>query len=870
MELVPPGSGHRGPPVRDPDSLRTRRVVAGGPRAAEDPRPEQHLALRLEVHPSPGAGTPGGVHTIPGGSRVTVGRDEASDVQVIDPLVSRLHVELLPGATGWEVVDRSRNGLWVDGTRRERVRLSAATHPRVMLSLGAPQGATQLGLTVVRTRPAQQQPAQQHQPARQAPPAPVPPGPVGDGPTRQGRLSAVHRLPAAGGAPGAPTTRLRIGRETDNDVVLSDLLVSRHHAELVGDAARGYELVDLDSPNGTFVDGRRIRRTRLSPDSVVGIGHALFHLDGDRLVERLDTGEVGFRAEDLTVTVGSGEKSKVLLDRVGFSLEQSSLLAVVGPSGAGKSTLLRALTGFRPADSGLVEYAGRDLYADYDELRARIGLVPQDDILHPQLTVRRALSYAARLRFPSDVSAAERDARIEEVIGELGLSEQSEQRITSLSGGQRKRTSVALELLTRPSLLFLDEPTSGLDPGLDKSVMRTLRELADDGRTIVVVTHSVANLGVCDRLLLLAPGGSVAYFGPPDEALRHFFGEEAGQKDFADLFLLLERHPETSWAERFRASPAHARHVAGPANAAAAARGQRPEAGPRPETAAGAPPPRQQSAFAQFAILARRYLAVIAADRQYTIFMAVLPLVLSLLAHALPGATGLSMSEQLAGRPGAPNSLLLVFVVGAALMGSAASIRELVKEREIYRRERAIGLSRMAYLSSKLVVLAVITGVQATALGLLGNLGRPAPDSAVALGSPTLEIVLALAGVTVASMALGLAVSAWIDNADRGMPLLVLLAMLQFILSSALLQIGDRPVLGQLSWLIPARWGFAMGASTVGIPSGQGPPYAVRDPLWEHTAGTWLFDAAALTVVTVLFVALTVLLLRRLDPKRAR
>ncbi len=252
---------------------------------------------------------------------------------------------------------------------------------------------------------------------------------------------------------------------------------------------------------------------------LVGIGHALFHLDGDRLVERIDAGAVAFRARDLVVRTPKG---KTLLEGVGFSLEENSLLAVVGPSGAGKSTLLRALTGFRPADSGTVEYADRDLYADYDELRQRIGLVPQDDILHPQLTVRRALAYAARLRFPSDVSVPEREARIDQVIGELGLGGQAEQRIDSLSGGQRKRTSVALELLTRPSLLFLDEPTSGLDPGLDKSVMHTLRGLADDGRTVVVVTHNVANLDVCDRLLLLAPGGTLAYFGPPREALQYF------------------------------------------------------------------------------------------------------------------------------------------------------------------------------------------------------------------------------------------------------------------------------------------------------------------------------------------------------------
>ena len=339
--------------------------------------------------------------------------------------------------------------------------------------------------------------------------------------------------------------------------------------------------------------------------------------------------------------------------------------------------------------------------------------------------------------------------------------------------------------------------------------------------------------------------------------------------DFADLFLLLEREAGADWGERFRRSAVAERYIGTPPPT----RAPGPYGVPTPApTTAPAAPPRQQSALAQFAVLARRYLAVIGADRQYTIFMVALPLLLAALSHALPVDTGLSLAEQLRGVPGAPQSLLMVFIVGAALMGSAASIRELVKEREIYRRERAIGLSRAAYLLSKVVVLGVITGLQGLVLGVLGTLGRPGPDEAVVLGDPRVEILVAIAATTIASMAVGLAVSAWIDNADRGMPLLVLLAMLQFILSSALLQIQDSPVLAQLSWLVPARWGFALGASTIGVRSGPGvpPPYTAAEPLWDHDAATWLFDLGALAGVTVLFVVVTALLLRRLDPRARR
>ncbi|MDD7937639.1 ATP-binding cassette domain-containing protein [Actinomycetospora lutea] len=815
---------------------------------------------------------------VPPGQALTIGRDEAAGFQVVHPLVSRVHVELRPLPTGWELIDRSQNGVFVHGERLQQLRLSPGATPRLTLTLGVGGPEVHVSLRAVGADPgappvpmlAPLAPPAARPSRPRSEPATPDPGPAPDGPSRQGRLSAVHRLPTPSPAPSsapAPTTpvatapaRIRIGRETDNDVVVSDLLVSRHHAELRAvdgaDGAGGWELIDLGSPNGTYVDGQRIRRVALRPGMLVGIGHALFHLDGDQLVEREDAGAIAFRARDLVVRTAKG---RTLLDHVGFALEENSLLAVVGPSGAGKSTLLRALTGFRPADEGAVTYADRDLYADYDELRQRIGLVPQDDILHPQLTVRRALAYAARLRFPSDTTDEERDRRISAVIGELGLDGQADQRIDSLSGGQRKRTSVALELLTRPSLLFLDEPTSGLDPGLDKSVMHTLRGLADDGRTVVVVTHNVANLDVCDRLLLLAPGGTTAYFGPPREALTYF-----GVTDFADLFLLLERRSGAEWAERFRRSPLGERYIGTPPPSRPAARA--------PAPAATAPPPRQQSAIAQFGVLCRRYLAVIAADRQYTIFMVALPLLLAALSHALPVDTGLSLAEQMRGVPGAPQSLLMVFVVGAALMGSAASIRELVKEREIYRRERAIGLSRTAYLLSKVVVLGIVTGLQGIVLGVLGQLGRPGPDEAVVLGDPRLEILVAIAGVTIASMAVGLAVSAWIDNADRGMPLLVLLAMLQFILSSALLQIQDSPVLAQLSWFVPARWGFAMGASTIGVRSGPGvpPPYTEAEPLWDHDAATWLFDLGALAGVTVGFVVVTALLLRRLDPRAGR
>lgn len=774
---------------------------------------------------------------VPAGRPFVVGRGPAADLDLPGPHVSRTHLVVQRTPAGWTLTDHSRFGTHVAGRRITSLTLTGPT----TVVLGSPPEATPLEFRAA--------PGPAPVPAGPTVPSPAPaaaPGPPdrgvprGDVLARQGGgVSRSYDL-------SAPRT-ISVGRLPENDVTLDDLLVSRRHAELTRDAA-GWRITDLGSGNGTFVNGARVTSAPVGPHDVIGIGHALLQLSGDRLVAAVDNGDVAFEVRDVSVHTAAGKR---LLADVAFTLPGKGLLAVVGPSGAGKSTLLRALTGSRPADAGEVRYAGRDLYAEYDELRHRIGLVPQDDVLHPQLTVLRALRYAARLRFPADVPPADRERRITEVLHELGLTEQAHQRIDTLSGGQRKRTSVALELLTRPTLLFLDEPTSGLDPGLDKSVMQTLRGLADGGRTVVVVTHSVANLDLCDRLLVLAPGGHVAYFGPPRDALPYF-----GTPDMAEMFLLLDRVPGEELGRRFRGSAQHARFVAAPTAGM-------PRVVPRPAPAA-APP--QQRFGTQLAVLCRRYLAVIAADRQYAVFLAVLPLLLALLARLVPGSSGLSASAALAAREGQPVQLLLVLVVGGVLLGLAAAIRELVKERPVYVRERAIGLSLGAYLLSKLLVLGVLTGLQAVAFTLLSLLGRDGPDEALVLGSPVAEVLLAVVGVTLATMAAGLVISALVDNADRGMPLLVLVLMLQLVVSGGIFPVAGRPGLEQLAWLVPSRWAFAMGASTADLNLLR--PQA--DPLWEHAAGRWLLAAFVLVVLTGALVALTAVLLRRLDPVRAR
>ncbi|MCX5231772.1 FHA domain-containing protein [Streptomyces sp. NBC_00233] len=840
-----------------------------------------------------------------------IGRDPTSDIVLADARASWHHAVLSAPAGHWTLADEnSTNGTFTDGLRVAGAReVGPGTvvrfghpedGPRAVLSSGAapatPEAtpAAQPEPTPVaqpEARPQAQPEAPPHPepapaaepdppaaepdpptapatpapaptptpapspaqaPARTPAPSPVPPDLVVPRSAPPPRPSSVSH-PAATGTFRQPTSvrplpahSIRIGRAPDNDVVVPDLVVSRRHAELRAHPDGTYWIHDLGSHNGTYLNGAPVVDARVTPDDIVGVGHCAFCLIGGQLVEFTDTGEVSLDVQSLAVTVDHGRKT--LLDEVSFPVGEKCLLGVVGPSGAGKSTLLGALTGQRPADRGTVLYDGRDLYRDYAELRQRIGLVPQDDILHLQLTVRRALGYAAELRFPEDTEPDERRARVDEVIQELGLVERAQQPIHSLSGGQRKRVSVALELLTKPSLLFLDEPTSGLDPGMDRSVMHMLRGLADDGRTVVVVTHSVLSLDVCDRLLVLAPGGRVAYYGPPADSLGFF-----GFDEWPEAFEAFENDRERDWAGLYRSSRFHRRYVAD-----ATARPNVPVPGASPVAREPAPPPKAQSWGSQLRTLVRRYTAALSADRTFLAIMIALPFVMGAMARALSEG-GFNQESTL--------NVLLILCVGGVLTGAANAVRELVKERTIYRRERAVGLSRSAYLASKVVVLGAITVVQAVVLTLVALIGVPlnVPGGKGVLMPPLVEITLAVALLSFTAMMLGLLVSALVRKEEVTMPLLVLLAIVQVVFCGALLTVRGTPVLEQLAWLVPSRWAFAAMGATVDIGT-VSPSDKTADPLMDHTASAWLFDMGMMVVLCLVIGLVVARLLRRHEP----
>ena len=822
------------------------------------------------------------------GSVAVIGRHPDSALVVEDDRVSRRHVQVRHLDGEWILEDLgSANGTFVDGMRVSRrivdgaveVRLGGLDGAVLHLDPRSLRPSSSGDLTApggLRHRETMVRPWSEEERA-------VAPQPDGE------ELGAPLRLhPVRAGT-------IRIGRADDNDVVIHDLEASRHHAAIEIAPGRRPVVRDLDSHNGTYVSGQRITApVELADGQIVSIGSRLLRLGPGGLEEHSANDHLPLAAIGVRVVTDDGA---VLLDDVTFSLEESSMMAVLGPSGAGKSTLLGALTGLRPASGGRVLCGGQDLYSSFDALSRRIGYVPQDDLVQPELTVEQSISYAARLRFPPDVSAAEREQRVSEVMDELGLSHRASVRVGSLSGGQRKRVSIALELLTKPSLIFLDEPTSGLDPGYERSVMLALRRLADTGRTVVLVTHSVESLHLCDRILCLAPGGKTAWFGPPEETAEYF-----GMATYQEIFQVLDTRgardhaaaggteavldPDV-WKERYERSEAHERYVHRPLAAFDGAERTQASVAVAARSSGGW--------LRQYTTLTSRYARIVMADRRTLTIIAVTAPILGLilLLRLPPG--------QLASPSGADVLLfsqaplvLFVVAIGITQVATSTSIREIVKEREILRRERTVGLSASAYVLSKLTILGGLAVVQAVVIVGIATLRQEGPDAGLVLGSGRLELMVVGALVAIGAMALGLFVSAVVASPDR--VALVLPAVLGFhliVTSGEVMPSAPKvPVIQQARYLSTARWGYTAMAASADVERlavanrayGEVPDltteqvssiHTIADiealapaaPEIAHTKRAWFTSVGALVGLTAAFVLATVVAIRRAKPK---
>ncbi|QPM69913.1 ATP-binding cassette domain-containing protein [Mycobacterium avium subsp. paratuberculosis] len=635
-------------------------------------------------------------------------------------------------------------------------------------------------------------------------------------------------MPSRSGAIQKPAGSQTIGRATDNDIVIQDVLASRHHAFLI-QTPLGTEIRDAHSVNGTFVNGVRVGSAVLTEGDVVTIGNVDLVFTRDGLIRRTEaaTRSGGLEVNSVCYSVDHG---KQLLDHISLTARPGTLTAIIGGSGAGKTTLSRLIVGYTTPTSGTVTFEGHNIHTEYASMRSRIGMVPQDDVVHRQLTVNQALGYAAELRLPPDTSKEERARVVAQVLEELDMTQHAETRVDKLSGGQRKRASVALELLTQPSLLLLDEPTSGLDPALDRQVMLMLRQLADAGRVVLVVTHSVSYLDVCDQILLIAPGGKTAFCGPPDQV------EPAlGTRNWADIFAKVGADPDEA-NRRFKE------------------RNQQSSQPPTPQSPADLGEPPQTDLWRQLSTIARRQVRLVVSDRGYTIFLAVLPFLIGALSLTVKGPhPGLGPADPLGPAPTQPQYIMVLLNIGAVFMGTALTIRDLIGERAIFRREQAVGLSTTAYLLAKIAVFCVFATAQAAIATIIVRLGKGAPTAHPQFfGNSTFSLFVTVAGTCIASAMLGLLLSALAQSNEQIMPLLVVSIMSQLVFSSGMIPVYQRIGLEQLAWLTPARWGYAAGASSIDFPSlVKVKQIPTNDPIWQHSKHIFVFDMAMLALLSI-------------------
>jgi ABC-type multidrug transport system ATPase subunit len=594
---------------------------------------------------------------------------------------------------------------------------------------------------------------------------------------------------------------LTIGRDARNDIKLDGLQISNRHARLVRSSG-GVAIEDLRSTNGVYVNGKPVTKQQIGPHDTVQIGAFLIKVDAAEKISVFDQ-RSKTRIDVLNITRQVRDRESggqlVLLDSISLSIKPNEFVGVLGPSGAGKSMLMSVMNGADRATRGNVLINGLDLHRHRDSLKQSIGFVPQDDIIHRELSVFRSLYYVAKLRLSRDVSAAELRQIVEEVMDVTGLSERRSVKVKDLSGGQRKRVSTAVELLTKPSVIFLDEPTSGLDPAAEERIMKLFRRIAESGRTVVLTTHAMENVKLFDKIVVLM-AGKLVFYGKPEDALKHL-----NAASFKELYARLEQPVEEgvrehgekhrrqiteraaeSWKTKFRSTPEYRENIEKPLSELKSIEGQAKQKKHRLGIF---------GSISQWLTLSRRYLEVLFGDK-LTLFI------------LLAQAPVIALMTFFVMEPKQPRDFVyFVLAIVAVWFGTSVSAREIVRERPVFERERMVNLGLLPYLASKLFVIGFIVSIQCLMLFIplkLFDLAGLMPMPGELLGIPQLWAMLLTAAV---GIAVGLFVSAVVRTSEMATSLVPLILIPQ-ILFSGLVGVPEGFVYRAASMTMPAAWSF--------------------------------------------------------------
>ncbi|WP_297595061.1 ATP-binding cassette domain-containing protein [Mycobacterium sp.] len=687
----------------------------------------------------------------------------------------------------WVAIDLSHRGIFLDGFRVPTVEIRDG----LAITLGDPQHGPRLVFQVA--------------------PAPAPPGnpPPGDPDPRVPTQSATQRMPVVAPPPAAAQRPVPPNPPAPPPPAAAAPPVQppvgpMHPPVAPGEPPKGPGLIER-----MITSKLRAQRPSLRTDEA----NTTFSPP-----LRTAARTTGVTAHQLGLAVDGQQ----MLSGISFTAPPGTMTAVIGPSAARNSALLALLAGTRAPSSGRATVDGHDVHAEPRSMRTRIGIVARDDQLHRRLTVEQALTYAAALRLPPEASSEQRDRVVGQVLDELDLLPHRATRIRKLPPEVRRCAAIAIELITRPSLLVVDEPTAGLDAAQQRHVMAVLRRQANIGCVVVAAISargSLTDVNACDQVLVLTGTGKVAYLGTPLQV------ESAmGTADWSGVLAQVSADPEGTH-RAFRARP-------------------QPSTAP-PEVATPWTPPAGLPRNRQIRLVARREVRLLLAHRIYFAFLVILPFALAGLTLLIPGDAGLTRPG-----PGSANSheameILAALNVGAVLLGTALTIRAMAAEHRIFRREQQVGLSAPAYLAAKLTVYGLAAALWTAVMFaiVVAVKGGPAGDAAL-LHNATIELYVTAAATAIVSAVIGLTLSALGKALREVLPLVVPVILASVLFNGSLVQLVSLWGLQQISWFVPAQWGFAASASTVNLRRID--TLAANTLTWTHYSGWWVFDMVML------------------------
>lgn len=551
-----------------------------------------------------------------------------------------------------------------------------------------------------------------------------------------------------------------IGSSGECDIILPPKGVAMRHATITkkGEELSIFNDYSVNSVNVNGFDVPRMKSTTLYDLDLIIIGNSKMLVYQGKVYYQIKERGIRVDAIDIVKQVKIKFKTVEISSHVNMTVKPSEFVAFVGGSGAGKSTFMKAISGVNKPTSGTVLLNGENLYENYDRLKYDIGYVPQDDIVYSNLTLYDMLSYSAKIRMADGTTKKDRDARIKEVLRIVGLSNFENSYIRQLSGGQRKRASIAVELIADPSLFFLDEPTSGLDPGTERSIMQTLREMSEMGKTIILVTHNTLNLHLCDKVAFFGSGGRLCFFGPPQDALKFF-----GVNDFVDIYNIINEDVKM-WQNKYE-------------NSEYAPDMSKVEVVQNSNKVVN----KKKSFVKQVWNLTARNIKLIFNDIQQLLLLVLQAPLISLLLAMITTDDIYTMYD---------DTKAIIFSIGcsAIWLGLLNSIQEICKEKVILQKEHMADLKLSAYIVAKVIVQSIIAFLQATILVFVFQKIVGQSEYSILINQFwDMQIICFLSIISAA--ALGLFISAIVKNANNAMSICPLLLVPQLLFSGMLFKL---------------------------------------------------------------------------------